>query len=461
MNKLKKNALLLATALLTVGCTDEISLQQMDENPTPSSISSSHFVTYDAIKTLTQGQGKSTRGVQETESIIDCYVDNTSDTLLYICSKADSGWVMYSSDTRVPIILAESGSGDFSKSMENEEFAAWIATIAEDMKAVREASDEELNFSEEEIQQNESFWDAILDLKDTTFKKKIFYPKPAECVESFYVTNIESTETIPHLTTTEWSQNDPYNKACPFRSNSKYVRSPAGCVPIAAAQILFFLHDTLGVPQTAPSEAYCTSSNNETPYNWEQTNYTEDIWDKMRINGEYTAPLVADIGRRVGVKYGDLESPAPFKDLVEKVFSPYGISCEYNDYKEQYISSSLLKNMPVLLAANDDNGNGHVFIADAYKKANYVTKFIQVYEYPNVYDSNGKLIVKPNGWVEETICSRYSNVISIGMNWGWGSWQQKDDEWFTLTGDWIKTVGDNSMNYHNNREIIYNWDIKN
>ncbi len=117
--------------------------------------------------------------------------------------------------------------------------------------------------------------------------------------------------------------------------------------------------------------------------------------------------------------------------------------------------------MPVLLAANDDNGNGHVFIADAYKKANYVTKFIQVYEYPNVYDSNGKLIVKPNGWVEETICSRYSNVISIGMNWGWGSWQQKDDEWFTLTGDWIKTVGDNSMNYHNNREIIYNWDIKN
>jgi hypothetical protein len=367
---------------------------------------------------------------------------------------------MYSSDTRVPIILAESSSGNFRESMENEEFAAWIATIAEDMKAIRESSDEELNFSEEEIQQNESFWETVLGVQDTSvLNLGVFYPKPAECVESFYVTDIESTETIPHLMTTAWSQTAPYNSACPFLSSGT-GRSPAGCVPIAAAQMLFFLHDTLGVPKTAPSEAYCNSKNNESPYDWGQTNYTEDIWDKMRVDKGYTAPLIADVGRRVGVKYGDKGSSAVLKTLVDKVFSPYGISCEYDVYKEQYISSSLLKNMPVILSAYDDDGDGHAFIADAYKKANYVTKFIQVYEYPNVYKPDGTLMVKPEGWVEETIYASYSDVISIGMNWGWGSSLQKNDEWFTLTGDWIKTVGSDSMNYHKNRKIIYNWRIK-
>lgn len=435
-----------ATLLFAASCSNELSLMQ-EENVDLPSTCASHLVTYDAIKSLAQSTGKATRS-QEPENIVECFIDEYSDTLLYVCNKPDSGWVMYATDTRVPAILAESNRGSFSEAMEDDNFAAWVATVAEDMKNIRKASDEELNFTSDEIQESVTFWETL-----SKSKLPIVLPAEAVCVSSYTSTYTENYDTVPSMTSTNWKQNTPYSDACPLASVGK-AHSPAGCVSIAAAQMLVYLHDSLGVPETAPSTAYCKSRNTESPYDWEQTNYTSTIWEMMKDDATYAAPLIANVGKLSETVYGDGESSAKLSTLPEKVFSIYGISCEYADYDENELKSSLLQHLPVLLGATSDRNNNHAFIVDRYRRTRYVVKYVREYEYPDEINSDGTLKPKPHGWIETTYNYYTPEISSIGMNWGDG--QNHDNEWFTLTGSWINK----SDNYLYNRCMISKWKIK-
>jgi hypothetical protein len=181
-----------ATLLFAASCSNELSLMQ-EENVDLPSTCASHLVTYDAIKSLAQSTGKATRS-QDPENIVECFIDEYSDTLLYVCNKPDSGWVMYATDTRVPAILAESNRGSFSEAMEDDNFAAWVATVAEDMKNIRKASDEELNFTSDEIQESVTFWETL-----SRSKLPIVLPAEAVCVSSYTSTYTENYDTVPSI----------------------------------------------------------------------------------------------------------------------------------------------------------------------------------------------------------------------------------------------------------------------
>jgi hypothetical protein len=405
-------------------------------------------------------------------------MSSTNDTALFVRIKQSGGWTIYSTDTRVPPIVAQSDNGSFEELMQIESAKLWIQSMAEDMAVIKTLPNEELNFSQDEITNNISFWESISCpdeyvkesllqtakvLKDTlVIKDSLTFENPTLSnghYEYAYTTSYsEVYDSIQRMTVTDWHQRAPYNEYCPLKSDNE-THAPAGCVAIAGAQMLFYLHDYYGVPSTAPSEAYCEGNINS--YTWNQTNYTTDIWESMNNNGIYAAPLIADVGRRIDMDYQDDASGAYMQDLVQNVFVPYGISCVYAKYDTELLKNSLINKMPVLLSAysKKDNGTtrvGHAFIADKYKRTHTVTEihYNWVFDYEDIYTE----LSLPPEKIEYSYDS--PSIDMIGINWGWGP-DYNTNEWFCLTGDWIKEYHTSSYNWNISRYMIHDFQVIN
>lgn len=418
-----------------------------------------HNVKYTDILTLCQVKNANTRSSSQTSSTIECLTSNSNDTVLYVSKEQGGGWTMYSSDTRVPAIVAHSKNGSFEKLMQIDGAKLWVQSIVEDMVLIKKLPDEMLNFSQKEIAENKTFWKSISSpdeyVKDILLSETRASENDHVLITGHYELRFtdsyaEVYDSIPRMTATNWHQSYPYNYYCPLKSDNS-TQAPAGCVAIAGAQMLYYLHYHYGVPATAPSEAYCNGNINS--YTWEQTNYTTSIWDNMNY-GINAAPLIADVGRRVNMDYGNNGSGAYTSDLVNKVFVPYGISCSYITYNVDSLKKSLINSMPVLIRAasnSDTNKVGHAFITDRYKRTRIVTE--NYYEW--VYDTYPSHTPLP--WVPEKIEYTYSSptISMIGMNWGWGSYFNDEDEWFSLTGDWYTPP----YNWNINRHMIHGFKV--
>lgn len=192
-------------------------------------------------------------------------------------------------------------------------------------------SDTELTFSNTEIENNRNFWESILN-PDAFFSKKVnarikhieidpgatklpIIPTGHYKYSHSYTIE-EVYDSIPRMIQTDWHVNDPYNSYCPFASSSS-KRVTTGTVAICAAQIMYYMHNKYGIPQTAPSEAYCNFRASDQIYIWNQSNYTEAIWDQMKENGKAAAPLIANILHRLNVRYFNNEPTVNPKDLVK------------------------------------------------------------------------------------------------------------------------------------------------
>ncbi|MDO4526256.1 MAG: C10 family peptidase, partial [Bacteroidales bacterium] len=274
----------------------------------------------------------------------------------------------------------------------------------------------------------------------------------------------EVVDSVSSMIETLWDQSVPFNNYCPFLPDSK-IHAAAGCVAIAAAQMLYYLHYNIGVPEKAPSEAYCYGNINapNKDYNWDQTNFTSTIWDEMGkdwidSNAINAAPLIAHIGKLVGIDY-NIQSGGKSAELKSKVFAEYGVSCIYEKYNEEKVKNSLLNEMPVILSAftkdpeNPSKEVGHTFITDRYKRFRTVTTD----HYQWVYDVSDDTLIEPVPDKQEiSYSSPYIGMI--GMNWGEGL--EFENEWFCLTGDWIPELYPN-INYNINRNMIYGFCPKN
>ena len=226
------------------------------------------------------------------------------------------------------------------------------------------------------------------------------------------------------------------------------------CVAIAGAQMLYWLHCNLGVPQTAPSQAYCNG--NKDSYTFGQTNYTSTIWEFMDRIGLRAAPLIANVGKRVGMRYGNTGSAAQTSDLVDHVFAPYGIGCTYMAYNVDTLISHLYNGYPVIVRAKAKNKNyGHNFIVDQYLRQQPVYKRVYVWVY-DTYPTGKPLPYVP----DMTEAVYYSPTITrISMNWGWN--KSDNYAWYGLTDDWIIHSDSGQDKWNVNRAMICNWSVLN
>ena len=216
-------------------------------------------------------------------------------------------------------------------------------------------------------------------------------------------------------------------------------KCPAGCTAIAAAQMLFYLHSTYGVPATSPNSGICTGYvYNNTVYQnfW---NYTSNTWSNMYHprNSQDTcaALLVGDVGKKVEMQYHWNGSLAPISTLGQKVFEPYGWNSIYtNYYDSDIIVSNLTSGNPVIclgFAENRSVGkNGHTFLIDGYKRFVTKTRFTYVW----VPDVRGHILPPLDPPVDYFVYSS-PHVSYYSMNWG-----QQDTTsnavWCSLSGIW-------------------------
>lgn len=470
------------SALVLASCADTVQEDLSDTmtEPLTESTTNGHHVSYSDIVALTKAQNSGTRAYSDQAPKIECITDK-NDTLLYIHQKPGGGWTIYSSDTRVPAIVAECEEGTVEDLMKCEAVQAWLQGTKDDMATISKLPDNKLKFTKQEMDENRAFWRSIsspdeyvrenLELTrghGHVLDSTLLNPDPT--IEKGYIghwvfrfsdTYTEDYDVIPRLTTTNWHQGSPYNAFCPLFEGYSYmsgdIRTPAGCIAVAGAQMLYFLHNKLGVPETAPSEADPEINMSNYKEKMKQWNPTSEVWGEMNIS-PYTkaAVLIANIGTLIGMEYGEL-SGAHGYDMPEKVFKPYGISCTYTDYNTTLLKNSLLNKMPVILGAYDKaGGSGHAFIADRYKRIRTVT----VNHYDWVFDEWPAF--KPVPAVKERVEYSYSSpVISmIAMNWGFKN--TSNDAWYTLTGDWIDPRQESERkNYTKGRTMIYNFQVAN
>ena len=449
---MKRNTILLLSLLFIVSC----SKTEPERRLTPDS-NDGNFVSEQLVNNYLQ-KLVATK-TDSNEYSLDVYRDSEQDTLMYIVNYgSDDGWQVLSSDIRTPAVLAESKSGRFSLEGGSEGFRMWMASMARDIKAVRQSRDEELTFTKEQIEANKSFW-------GRPPMRKPLPPEEDNPIPQWYTFTYPITEVVDsvgHITVTQWDQNYPYNNKCPFRTDVPSYHAPAGCTVIVGAQMLYFLHSQYGAPETMYTDAEHVG--NVDSHYFTCSNPSSTIWSSMtttyRSYGSVPeASMIAYIGELVSANYQNNGTSASLDSLRLNVFNAMGYGCSYGTYSESAVKSSLLDGCPIVLQAQDESGDHfHAFIIDGYLRTriHYITE--HYCRYPD-----GSAVP---GYPDYTTHS-YSDpaITAIKMNWGWWTqWQtgyHYNDGWFALTGGWTVILNNNNVTYEYNRKMMYDFYLAN
>ena len=366
--------------------------------------------------------------------------------LCYIINYSD-GWEMVSSDKRTKPVLASSKTGSLCLPDEVETRGAWLESVLSDIKVLKEAPIEAIGEDTmEEMMAYCQFWDLLSNPEKYLEIETKSIPSSNPGGHYELVSTVTDTlfhSTINHLMDTHWYQDDPYNKYCPYRTDFPTLKAPAGCVAIAGAQLLYYLHDNYGFPVYAPDHAECTG--NILNYQMSQTGSSSTIWNSMdNSDGDAAAILVANVGTLVGTQYSNYLSTANISDLVPNVFDQYDISCTYSSFDASEVSTELNLDYPSIIQA-DGSGISHCFIIDGarlyYERVTFTYNWVQ--------DVPGSL-VRPT-----QITYQYSMPFAQEFTMIWGYGASYDTGWYSATGDWEIS----GIHYNNGRKMISSYSI--
>lgn len=447
------------------GCTTKGDLETSDRAKTSvQSISDEHFVGIDQVLSYIGEKRPTTKGAQNAYRL-EAYNSAEGDTLMYIINYGNGdGWQILSTDTRTPAVIAESSTGRFSLEEGSPAVQVWMDMTATDIANIRNLPDEKLNFSEDEIAAHKAFW-----ASKESGTRGLDDPPVGPPLHGYWAVDVYSqtvvTDSLDHMVP-QWHQEVPYNAYCPFRTDTVDIRASAGCVAVAGAQTLYYLHSLWGVPATIYSSCVCTGNINN--YSLSFYNATTNAWAAM--DPEYLYPfqvanaeaiLIAYSGSLVQTNYGNEGSSATFDDLRTGLLSPIGIDSRKRNYDADTVKQNLLNNLPVIVSATDllipINGRNHCFVIDGYKRTYTRTTYLHHWV-------AGIMDLDP-GIYEPYYTYSDSNfdITAIKINWGWGTqWAFGINEgWFGLTADWYVQVDENHNNVFENNELFnYNHNVQ-
>lgn len=480
---MKKNFRLIIALLLIEACTSQFNnLEVIDDNRVASvetkadiqgpridfnlgDLDTQYFVSDEDIKSYLHF--KKVSGNNNPPIVVDVELfEFQGATLLYIINYQE-GWEVISADKRTPYLLAKGSSNSMTmKKYSDTPWGNWLFTVAIDVLRTRLYGQETTYESNDNLR----FWKLITEPESVIGMPLLrkqeegirLNPDGHYELTDTFVQPMADSVCIQHLTVTRWNQSD--NEYVPLKSipvNNTYDRAPAGCVAVAGAQMLYFLHYEWGVPQNAPNYAYC--SGNVDNYSMGQSGSSSTIWNTMATSydNEPAWILIANVGTRVNMSYGNNGSSANTSDLVDNVFVDNGISCEYDSYDVDEIRTSLINNhVPLVVRANviDPFGAwfaGHSFLID---KCVYYRNRI-TYTYTWVYDTppGGGIVPEPPQPYTVTTYT-YHSMGFVGMNWGWGN--VEIDSMFSPGGDW-EVHPDNTYHLNYLRHMIHNFAVIN
>ncbi len=387
------------------------------------------------------------------------------DTLLHILNYEGGGWLVISGDRRYDPIIAESPDG-YLNINSDESYVSWFKSIGEDISILRDSGFDIEN-------DNTAFWQAIAPIKVDGVTTKAGTPK---WVIRNVVSNITSTWSfpIPHLIETKWGREAPWNSKLPYDNNpnSDGSRCSTGCVPVAVAQLLYYLHYEIGKPTGLYHNISCLypgviSPADATSIGFQRSNYVSNStrWDDMALTGtsygntEYVGNLMLDIGNRFNTLYGCEALGGSGTNLqlyYDTVFSGYGIACTESSHSLAIVKNSLESDMPVIvrrIGTNTSNYNvNHTWIIDGLAKEirEYImTRYCEFSydwtEYDEVYDTFAE-VQQVYGFVDDGDSQDYlgSSITNYYYQMNWGEDGVGDGAYYSSNGVWIS--GDNNFN---------------
>lgn len=264
-------------------------------------------------------------------------------------------------------------------------------------------------------------------------------------------------ETSGHLIKTVWNQHHPWNQCVPYNSTGS-DKCPSGCVAVAGAQMLHYLHEKLGKPNSFFTNGQCVGNVNS--YTFSFIDSDTSAFSNMALNylgdeeSKYKASLLIGwIGCEVNMEYGNENSSANIKDLKADVFNGIGINCKYTEnFNRNIIWGEVANDHPVLIGGFRTKktilgfpkySGGHAWIVDGYVLVHNVQRYI--YEWKSKTQNE---LYEYGERREEFVTTDYEFVL---MNWGWGNYQCNTQ--YSLMGDWTY----DGRNYKYSRCMVYDF----
>ena len=417
---------------------------------------------------------KSMEGLSRNEHRVKKSVSPISwnnDVCLYAI-QYEKGFEILSADKRSPIPLIDDIDGVFEYPSESSPLGFHIFTLAEEVWLSLHNSDYLDEPDEEVCAKMESsllFWKLVNSDVDTINSLSVKTKSVEDTLTDGHWERISMSshdivyDTVGHLVPTWWHQDAPFNQYSPRYSPINSTRCPAGCVAIAAAQVLYFLHYRFGVPANSPttviSWGYALYHSFVSIYD----NYSSETWDNMSPNSDpygYAALLIGRVGQQVHMDYGLTGSSAHTSDLPELVFGPNGINSSRMDhYSGAFLSDELEDGFPVICAGQradtSSTGNitypGHSFIVDRYIRYQREMTVTYQWVYDNPEAHPGSTITKTTVYYGTPFISLYQ------MNWGYGYYSNQNNTWCSMSGVWQY----HSRKYVYDRQMIYGFRVMN
>lgn len=361
-----------------------------------------------------------------------------SDTVLFLVN-TKKGWMLFSSDKRTCPILARGTNEHFDKTLldNNPAIKSWLNSQKSYLQLLRKNPFGDIN----------SFWLHAINQRDTREDDppgsgwRLIHTGDTTIVYDY----------IPRIIETAWGQLEPWNECTPYISiNYPGVRSATGCVNVAYAQILYWAHNTYGVPAYMYTDASCNDYiNDQQQYTFFFNDSSTTAWNQIKLDSAVTSPgsadyasyLMAKVSRYDDTEYGYDDDPV-FKrstgsllcsDNISWLRGVFSLDAIYTTYDTSSVIANLRSSIPSIIVSN-----GHAWIIDGYRHAFHSVRryFIwdpwHTYVIPSggdiseeddepggeYYTGNGYSFDCPEGYnyyIEEWPNTQHY----FTMNWGW------------------------------------------
>lgn len=288
-------------------------------------------------------------------------------------------------------IFPLAASGNIYKDVANQIFRSdSLAIMSETMSyivyapldgigyAIIEKNEEKniIGYSKESVWNEEAFPSILVDWlhsHNNSNNRNPYFQNSSKAKRNTVLKNAK--ESIDPLLSTEWHQQTPYNNYAPVIEDGN-VKTVAGCVAIAAAQIAYYwwrdnpyatLKDTPIYPYGGAPITYSIPKG--TPNEWE---LIKDKYDEA--NTEESEDAVARLCYVIGTtSYLDYASSTggQIRDAANAIYSQYNLVSEYlsrkncsQEYWEQLLYNELYCRRPILCSGT--GSGGHAFVLDGY-----------------------------------------------------------------------------------------------
>lgn len=439
-----------------------------------------YFVTAEDLENFVKFRRSASKRSDFSVKEVKSYGFDSSQTLFYILNY-NQGWEVVSADKRVQPTLAHGDSGEFTMECDNEAMKLWMNMLADGILQTRlgnfEKEGEEATASAESKESTDdpqsdhtAFWNAISPTKNgqTRFEPLTPIPGPGEGTTYTYIVDVEETitvlEQISQLLETQWGQNSIWAFYCPRISSSSLLRAPAGCVPVAGAQLLYYLSTSKNWPLEVPGYVFCEGDVNS--HSFEFDNFNSQIWNNMALNlnddngvdyqKKYNvARLLAYIGDVVEADYGVNSTSAYPSVFIENMQNEFDMRIDYETYyDESIVLRGLYNNMPVVMSAQNttESGGGHMWLIDGYRKVRKVqTFYVASFSYPQTEAFIATLDKDDADYNYTTT----TTPMYFHMNWGWNGGY--NGYYYSVPTAWIVGDDDDTSVYSDIRYVMYNY----